>query len=438
MPPHVEWHVTDRDASAVIVKTESRPPSRWRKWSIVIVIVIGAGLMAAYTSRPQTAAAPAPPPTPTEIPLPPLAPVIDREARALASGDMQAFVTLHDPVQPDWRQERLTTFEVWGAPPGDDQFYAVLDSGRTGPMSAWADVIQYRNGQYFRETRFYRLFAGRWVRTVPDRTAAFWGDQIEAQTDHFELVFRQRDEEAARFLADQLEARYAQVCVDFNCNGTEADERYLKLVLEPGVQIAARGNRQGNIITVTLPAPSLTGLYYAALDTGEPGRNPQIDAIFSQHVLYPILYYASGGLDRWVHDRGGIMYVWAFGAWERIRRGLLPADELIPRPDVLRAAEPIPLDQLWAWSTDLYSRDLIRNQAAALIQFIDETYGPEQVLAFFRALRHAQSLPHWIEVVGLPYSEFEAKWAAWLKNYRAADIQSAGFDQTRPANQSTN
>ena len=59
MPPHVEWHVTDRDAPAVIVKTESRPPSRWRKWSIVTVIVIGAGLMAAYTSRPQTAAAPA-------------------------------------------------------------------------------------------------------------------------------------------------------------------------------------------------------------------------------------------------------------------------------------------------------------------------------------------------------------------------------------------
>ncbi len=37
----------------------------------------------------------------------------------------------------------------------------------------------------------------------------------------------------------------------------------------------------------------------------------------------------------------------------------------------------------------------------------------ETVLRFFRALRFAQSLTHAIEVLGVPYSEFEAKWLEW-------------------------
>ena len=47
------------------------------------------------------------------------------------------------------------------------------------------------------------------------------------------------------------------------------------------------------------------------------------------------------------------------------------------------------------------------------MQFIDETYGAKIVLRFFHTLRVAQSLTHAIEVLGIPYSEFEAKWLEW-------------------------
>ena len=51
--------------------------------------------------------------------------------------------------------------------------------------------------------------------------------------------------------------------------------------------------------------------------------------------------------------------------------------------------------------------------ASALVEFIDETYGAEMVLRFFHALRFAHSLTQAIEVLGVPYSDFEAKWLKW-------------------------
>jgi hypothetical protein len=62
--------------------------------------------------------------------------------------------------------------------------------------------------------------------------------------------------------------------------------------------------------------------------------------------------------------------------------------------------------------------DLTRAQSRALIQFIDETYGPDTVIEFFRSLRTARSLSQAIEFIGLPYGDFEAKWATWLEQQR--------------------
>ncbi len=62
--------------------------------------------------------------------------------------------------------------------------------------------------------------------------------------------------------------------------------------------------------------------------------------------------------------------------------------------------------------------DLNQVQSSALIQFIDETYGPDTVIKFFQSLRLAQSLSRAIEIAGLPYGDFEAKWAIWLKQQR--------------------
>ncbi len=85
------------------------------------------------------------------------------------------------------------------------------------------------------------------------------------------------------------------------------------------------------------------------------------------------------------------------------------------RPDLVTDMLSLSADTLWDWpaGTSQAGVQVRLANASALVQFIDETYGAETVLRFFRTLRFAQSLTHAIEVLGVPYSEFEAKWLEW-------------------------
>ena len=190
MSPDIEWRVGDDAEQETIAQVTSDRPSRWRRPIVLIAAALGLGLGALYTSIPEPPQpiAPPPPPAPTATPFrtpvppaPDLAEAIDREARALASGDMPAFIGLLDPDEYDWRQEQISLFTPWGppnggAPPSNDEFYRILDTGRIDAGHAWADVIQAREGKFFRETRLYRLLDGEWLRT-PTSDPAWWGDE---------------------------------------------------------------------------------------------------------------------------------------------------------------------------------------------------------------------------------------------------------------------
>lgn len=422
MSPDIEWHIGEESEQETVVKTQPKPPSRWRKFLIGAMLTLGASLGAVYSTLPAPLAAPRPTvmPTPTESPLPALAPIIEREAHALASGDVQAWTALQDPAEEQWRLGQLTAFETWGEPPLDTELFSILNTGRLGANRAWADVIQYRNGQFFRELRFYRMYRANWVRTTPETSTTFWGDARTLRTAYFSLTYRARDEEPVRFMIDQLDRQYAEICSSIGCGeAAAADEPLLNVYVVPGGEVRSRGTRLSRTVTVTLPSPSLSGLYYRTLDTGEAGDNRQIERYFGDHFLFSILYAASGGFERWVENTDGIAFVWAVGNWERVRRGLLSPDRLIRRPELLVDAPPTEFDEMWAWSSaaSQLDRDRRWSQAAALIKFIDEQYGAEAVFKFFRGLQHAQSLTHLIEVAGFPYSEFEAKWLEWLKQF---------------------
>ncbi len=62
--------------------------------------------------------------------------------------------------------------------------------------------------------------------------------------------------------------------------------------------------------------------------------------------------------------------------------------------------------------------DQARAQSSALVQFIDDTYSPDAVIKFFKALSAARSLSQALEIAGLPYSGLEARWTSWLKQQR--------------------
>jgi hypothetical protein len=71
----------------------------------------------------------------------------------------------------------LTTFESWGTPPPSEPLYLIAASETLPNDRAWAEVIQFRSGQFFRQMRFYRLAEDRssWLRTPPLSDAAIWG-----------------------------------------------------------------------------------------------------------------------------------------------------------------------------------------------------------------------------------------------------------------------
>ncbi|NTU65666.1 MAG: hypothetical protein HGB05_20265, partial [Chloroflexi bacterium] len=114
-----------------------------------------------------------------------------------------------------------------------------------------------------------------------------------------------------------------------------------------------------------------------------------------------------------------LMYLYAVGFWDLARRGrtTMRQWQFPYRPELVTGMLALSADARWDWPADASqasSRERLAN-ASALVKFIDESYGADTVLRFFRTLRFAQSLQHAIERLGVPYNEFEAKWQAWVK-----------------------
>jgi hypothetical protein len=432
MCPDIEWHVGEDAEQETIARVTTHQPSRWRKPIVAVVMALGLGLGVIYASIPEPSPNPVAPtptlarpvPTPTITPPTPLPPVIRsalesailREARALADGDAPGYIAMQDSDLYQRRQDALGLYSVWGRPDGTDPYYTIRQTGTVNADTAWADVVQYRDGQFFRDLRFFRFKSDRWVRTRTTRDISFWGAEQTLSLNHFNVVYRARDVEAVRAAITYLGQRYFQICRTFGCPD-QPSLHTLNIVFQPGVlDAAASSDPASRYLTVTLPTPGAMGLYYSTLEATTLGRNNRLDEFFDRYFLLPTLLEAAGGADRWLTSNDGVMYVYAIGLWELKRQGRLPAGEFPYRPD-LWADEDLSLTQADMW-TMTQADDLSWARSSALIQFVDETYGAEAVIKFFRALQHAQSLPHAIEITGLPYSDVEAKWTDWLKQQR--------------------
>ena len=423
MSPDIEWHVGEESEHQTFINTPTPRRPRWRVWAVLLMVVLGAGLGILYRLIPEPPA-PTPAPSPTEPPLSPLAPLeetITQEARALSTGDVQGYMALQDPTDQSWRTNQLSTLSRWDPLPSPYPYplYTIVESGTLGMGRMWADVIQYRVGQYFRETRFYRPWNDHWARIKPILDPSFWGAAETVPATHFDLTFHEKDRDHVIPLLVQLERRFTQACQTFGCD-PDLTRRMFHISFEPGIDKPSSDASATGQYTVTLPSPRLTGLYYQGPNASILGQNEQIDAYFEQYMFFEVLYQASGGLAHWGTDPDGIMYIYPIGIWELARQGRVPSDTLPFQPQMLNGQDLLPLDSLWSWSDSgsLGMEGLISAESSALIKFIDETYGPETVIRFFKALRDAQSLSDAIKVTGVPYGEFEKKWQDWLKQYR--------------------
>jgi hypothetical protein len=431
MSPDIEWHVGEDAEQETIAKVTSGKPVRWRKPIMLLMAALGLGLGALYTAIPEPVRPIAPPVSTvtfvTATPPPPrdLAPIIEREARALASGDMRAFIASLDPDDFEWRQEQISSYTPWGPPSNEAEFYDVL-SGQIELDRAWVDVVQARDGRFFRETRFYRRLSGSWVRTRPAPEAAWWGDTETLATRYFQITHPSADAEPARLLAGYLATQSRETCRVFGCNFDERPPVVNFIIQRDTAAARVRAPRGGSTMTVTLPSTRLAG-YYAADFGGSIGDDERWTQYFDRYLYFPLLFTAIGGPEYWSQGRNGLMYLYAVGLWDLARRDRALAGRwTFPfQPALVTETLSLSADELWLWPEDAApgELDLKIAHASALVQFIDETYGSNMVIRFFRTLRFARSLTHSISRLGVPYDEFEAAWLAW----------SGGRTSARPA-----
>ncbi len=439
MSPDLEWRVGDQSGEQTIAKTAaSRPPSHWRGIVIGIVVMLGAGLGVLYhlipeppappTSIPAVTRTPAVSPTPTPLPPPgPLAESIAIEANALSSGDTQLFMSTQDPNDDQWRQKQLADFKPWGTPPpGDDQLYRIDVTGTLSNDRAWADVIQPRDGRYFRETRFYRLAQNRlfWLRTRPALDPDFWGKVMTDTTEHLNVVFYERDAwPAAWVVSHEFEQLHAKACNVLGCWGVLPPGRQFTLVMLPNTDEPNVTRDPTGHITITLPSPSIMGVYYQSVSNPNWYSDPRIEKSFGQFVYPSLVIDIAGGLEHWQKNHSGNLLIGAIGNWGRVRLGWMQPEEALYQPELLNSNKLPSLDALWDWPLTTSTSgigDLLFTESTALIKFIDETYGSEKVIALLRAVPDSNSLTDAIKRIGLPYSEFKQDWQAWLKRFIAA------------------
>ena len=438
MSPDIEWHVGDETDQETVIKTPHKQPSRWRKLAVSLVVVLGIGLGVAYLSIPrrQRSRPPSPPPVP-----PPLAETIDREAHALAAGDAPAYEAVLDPIDAQWQTAQLSSFQAWGAPPGTSQLYSIVATGTLADDSAWADVIQYRQQQYFSETRFYRLRGNQWFRSRP--VLAFWSNPQTIDLPPFKVMFYEQDARLVRAVTNYLGQAYGRLCFDLNCpaeaGGLGRDRAFssraqsastpplVTLDFEPDVQQTSTDGVWP--ITITLPSPRLQGVYYQNLfdNRGRTrlGYNAWIEQLADHSLVFPAVRIAAGAGASSAVDNGGDLFVEAIAAWEIYRlQGQDPQQDALFNLSTLQDNELLPLADLWNWRirTTQNSNVLehMQIETSAVVAFVEQRFGPRDVVSLLNAIGSAGSLPQAIESsLPIRYDEFDQQWKDWARQYRA-------------------
>jgi hypothetical protein len=402
MSPDIHWQIGEDKEQETIHATSPRRSRRG--WiAIVIVVILSAGLGVVYRSLPEPPSSPTPTPSPTPVAVPTHAAIpaalfqaIDREAQALADGDLAALRELR--TTPDIAV-LPGGFTAWGHPGDDRPVYEIIDFKLQDERQAWADIRQYRAGRYFRVTRFYRRMNDRW-QSAP----SFWlwsSQQEHAQTAHFSATYAVEDRDLISPTLQQLERDYAALCRDLNC---AAVKHPLTITVEIGGREGAYAypilSGYGDL---WLPSPRVSGFY-------ESGRaytwhNNPVHWVLAQIIVqrvYGDVNYDSPG--------GGLL--WTGGIWAVEHLDPLPEDIWNQLGDLTQRSL-LSLDALWELGrVNEPGPGLI--QLNRLLRFIEQEYGAASVTRLLVSIASARSLPEAIETgVGLSYPVFNQQWQAW-------------------------
>jgi hypothetical protein len=411
MGPDIQWRVGESAGQETIVK--ATPPRRSRRgWiAILIVVLLGVGLGIAYRAIPEPAPRPTPLPSPTPrststypaIPAK-LYATIDREAQALADGDVQAYLALHVYEDPFWTQQFTSTFRAWQRPANDQPLYSIVDFNQRTATLASVDIRQFRNGRSFRETRFYVWEKDRWLRREVD--PFFWSGRTEIiDTPHFHVIYFVEDRDFIQPVIDQLEQARDKLCVDLGCDATP-----LTYTLRFTSYSTREWSISGNGREIRFASPRVIGVY----EDGNPLGDERLNLIWT--LAWTTGVQRAYGQLSVTEDRAGNLLLWAVSRWATMRAIERPDIESLPKLKASLIKWPLPLEMLWNGPTERYD-PAIYDLAYATIYFIEQEYGAQSMPRLLSALGNAQSLADAVENgLGVPFAEFEQKWQAWVKS----------------------
>ncbi len=460
MSPDIEWHVGEDAEQETIVKTTQARRSPCRRWIAISAIGLGVALGLLYRSIPE------PPPKPIDsapvaaviaLPLSPLPTpesldaAIERDALRLASSADEANppITFAAPGEKfaDWYAALQNAFGRWGSPPAQP-LYTVSVSGTLPGGEAWVTLGQYRHGVVYHDTRFYRLENGRWVWTLPDR--GFWSGATSVITLRsvslllpITIQYPVEDTPLIRPVLDRFAGVYQNLCASLKCptpndrSPLQMPSLTVSMTISP-IFIQPAVHMHSSILQIDLPSPNVVGVYDEANALGDPYVAMAYDTLID-----PAVRLASGDYARWDTNSAGSLFLQAVATWKRARLpsnlylldvfyqstilppsvDMSPSGWLVSRRDFyvnqLRSVNLIPLADLWTWPTDGKApatlEQAARQEAKAVIIFIEEKYGRDGVVRFLNSLGKAPSLETAIKTaLPIEYAEFDQQWNKWI------------------------
>lgn len=235
------------------------------------------------------------------------------------------------------------------------------------------------------------------------------------ESSYFHVVSALNDNDTARSIATRFDRAYVRLCVDLGCAtdaaaGSPPYPRVLSMTLivlvQPGNAIVRQVDA-GQQVTITI------GLFDEA--------STRVDRIALESLLMPVARIASGGGARWSNRNDGELFVDAIIEWERGRLRLTPAHRVpFSRAFIGLDADRLPLlRSLWSWPIqfppDSALLGRMRREAASIVGYIDQQYGPTGVADLMSAIGRADTLEQAIEeALSVDYDQFDLAWRAWL------------------------
>jgi hypothetical protein len=417
----LEWIISDDDADWTRRETRPPPPPHKRRRILLIAALASLALAITATLTLQRRIVENQRQIKTDLQA-----LVDLEARAIANGDRELFLSLKSKDNVTWLEEQERVFDYCTANAGQWPRLRVTGVELVDDY-AWVHVTgtSAETSQRFQWVRFYRWLGDGWRQAAPD--PRYWGSEQERVVGSLHLVYHERDEPYVEPLAADLTGQLSSLCNDLGCSASLS----LTVQLTPP-----------HLYSRLFPTTSAMMALPSPVTQPRPAdAPPQITILDSQQsaLAHYVAFEAAGGDKRWENDQNGAWLVHAIANWaqERLERKM-------DRPSwhfytgqgqealrmAARTGRVLSLSSLWRspyFDGDAYLDMVARTLpfiyfedalARAVVDHTVETYGQATIPKLLRAMARHDTLEATLwETLGVGLDEFEPLWLTWLETH---------------------